>query len=679
MSDCDISGFQKNGIDAINGNGATSGVHATITLTVFGGSITGAGPTDAIAQNGIVLWNRGGGTVTGSVTGANISNFNYAPDDDTAAGVLAYGGGILSSITNVRFTDNEYNISTTAGSPAINAANNYWGSVTGPATSSLDGAVSFSPWCETSDCSITRSYNAFNETSKIGYNTIAEAIANAGNDDTINVAAGTYSETLHINKPLILNGAQAGNDARTRSGDESVISSGDPSGSVQIGPFGPITGTVTIDGFTIGGSPAKAIHVRGVTDNVVVKNNIIESASVDGINLWQAKVADVEQNLVKGAGTSGITGGNDANTADTNDGVLTRATISNNKVENSQFGITGYLSSSMISDNEVIGTDSLANGSGIGGQFYATSIAGNAVHGYTAGAGVAFDNTDYTTNLPSTVRADSSAVTVAGNEIYGNAAGIYVNQPIDAETVVHNNSIYDNSMAAVGYAARGSGTLDATDNYWGAASGPAAGAVSADVSYRPWLLEANGDTYDETIALTDADAWALISAPKLLSEAPAVVDNNATGTVALLIYGNGAFGSPAADNADIVKPISAFYTKVDSGGGVGFRYADTSSAPSQTSKDLVAGWNLVGTNNSGTVQDEFSSIQNTETVAGMITLYVPDTYNARKDSGSNPWASDGDRDLNANPITGLPAKDLSTHDGYWVFMNAAKSFTKNNL
>ena len=142
-----ISGFQKNGIEAIDGNGTTSGSTDTITVTVNGGSITGAGSTGAIAQNGIVIWNRGGGTVTGSAKNTTISGFDYS-GPDTAAGVLAYGGGNVTTISNSTLTNNQLNIQTTAGSPDINATDNYWGSASGPDLSTLDSTstVSYSPW-----------------------------------------------------------------------------------------------------------------------------------------------------------------------------------------------------------------------------------------------------------------------------------------------------------------------------------------------------------------------------------------------------------------------------------------------------------------------------------------------------------------------------------------------------
>ncbi|HVB19720.1 MAG TPA: peptidoglycan-binding protein, partial [Candidatus Paceibacterota bacterium] len=144
VNNCAISGFQKNGIEAIDGNGAVSGATDTTTVTVTGGSITGAGPTGAIAQNGIVLWNRGGGTVTGSVNGTTISGFDYT-GADTAAGALAYGGGNLTTVHNATLTNNQLNLSTT-GSPAIDATQNYWGRAAGPDVTTLDGSITYSPW-----------------------------------------------------------------------------------------------------------------------------------------------------------------------------------------------------------------------------------------------------------------------------------------------------------------------------------------------------------------------------------------------------------------------------------------------------------------------------------------------------------------------------------------------------
>ncbi len=103
-----ISGFQKNGYDIEDGNGATSGSTGNITVDIEGGSIVGAGATTAIAQNGVVSWNEGGGTVNTKVHGTAISNLDYTGTPaDTAAGLLAYGGATLSPVSDVSFTNTQ--------------------------------------------------------------------------------------------------------------------------------------------------------------------------------------------------------------------------------------------------------------------------------------------------------------------------------------------------------------------------------------------------------------------------------------------------------------------------------------------------------------------------------------------------------------------------------------------
>src|SRR5437868_346400 len=57
------------------------------------------------------------------------------------------------------------------------------------------------------------------------YPTIQSAVLDPG-CTTINVAPGVYNENVAINRALTLNGAQAGVDARTRSGPESIINGG---------------------------------------------------------------------------------------------------------------------------------------------------------------------------------------------------------------------------------------------------------------------------------------------------------------------------------------------------------------------------------------------------------------------------------------------------------------------
>jgi hypothetical protein len=349
----------------------------------------------------------------------------------------------------------------------------------------------------------------------VTFPTIQSAVdaANAAGGDIIMVAAGTYSETVTITKPLTLKGAQAGVDARSRSGAvESVISSAAAYGTIQVGPVG--AGTVTIDGFTIintsTGTSGNGVQALYSTASLVVRNNIVDSTYVipsgpeqyyggNGINFWRAVAATAEYNYILQAATSGITAGDDAGTPDEGDGIKTTATIQYNKVVNSHFGITGYQSGSTIKNNEVYwDAPMIVPGAGIGGQFYDTTIEDNEVYGYDEGAGLAF-NRPY--DVPN--RAVSKDVTATGNDIHDNQFGIYVNQPLDGQNIIaHFNNIYANTVygavldSTAGYGPGSSGTLDATYNWWGANDGPSPvgpgsgdAVSSANVNYVPWACQ----------------------------------------------------------------------------------------------------------------------------------------------------------------------------------------------
>lgn len=318
---------------------------------------------------------------------------------------------------------------------------------------------------------------AQNETINVpgDHSTIQEAIDAASDGDTIMVAAGVYKENVVIDKSLTLKGAQAGVDARGRSGDETIIEADEDAIGISI-----VTVTdreVVIDGLTV----RNALHAMSTPEpvmaaNITVKNVRALNSGEFGISLTFTREATVEHCYVENAEV-GI-----------NAGALepfppSVVTFRNNDVVNVEYGIHGYLKDSLIEGNLV--RDFVTGGAGIRGTFLNTEIKNNTVTGYVKGAGVSFA-WHYGRGL-------SENVNVEGNTFTGNFLGIHVfdTQTTLTEITVSFNNIFGNTGRGV----RNDGpvTLDATENWWGDASGPGGvgpgvgDATSAKVLYSPWL------------------------------------------------------------------------------------------------------------------------------------------------------------------------------------------------
>ena len=156
----------------------------------------------------------------------------------------------------------------------------------------------------------------YNQTKKTYYETIQNAIGDAGSGDIIIVGVGIFNEAISIDKSLTLLGAQAGVDARNRFGDETIIDPNDPNGG---GPKSWVirvrASNVTIEGFTIQnpsliyGSAGLIDISQGVWNNIQIKNNILQnpgnktSNSTNwgkfGINIEGASNVRVENNYFR--------------------------------------------------------------------------------------------------------------------------------------------------------------------------------------------------------------------------------------------------------------------------------------------------------------------------------------------------------------------------------------------
>ena len=101
-----VYAFQKNGIE-VNGLGAdgSTPTSAKTSATIVNNVITGQGPIDYIAQNGIVI--RSGATAT--VKDNTVSSLSYTPDGTEATGLLNYEAGKIT-VSGNKFVGTEVRI-----------------------------------------------------------------------------------------------------------------------------------------------------------------------------------------------------------------------------------------------------------------------------------------------------------------------------------------------------------------------------------------------------------------------------------------------------------------------------------------------------------------------------------------------------------------------------------------
>ena len=297
------------------------------------------------------------------------------------------------------------------------------------------------------------------------YTTISAAIVDPG-CTTINVATGTYNEQVQVIRTLTLRGAQAGVDARTRSGAESVINN-------ACGPVQIMADNVTVDGFTIQGSTlSDPCFIAGIWTNPgfsgtqgghQILNNIVQN-NISGIELDSTCVNPtlVQFNLIRNNNNAGPGSGN---AIQTNFG-LCNADIVNNKFSghtNSSILIPGVPSDDLnVSNNELVG--------GTPERIVLGSVTNSSINGNTSIGSTAL-------NGPIRLFGGNGNITIHSNVLRNGFRGIKVDNPFsigpNANITAHTNCIVGNTVAGLEVTVGGhSGTLNAENNWWGSASGP---------------------------------------------------------------------------------------------------------------------------------------------------------------------------------------------------------------
>ena len=284
-------------------------------------------------------------------------------------------------------------------------------------------------------------------------------------------------------------------------------------------------------------------------------------------------------------------------------------------------------------------------------------ITGNTIDGATS------------TNPHCGIGVDTSLGTeIIENDIINNDIGIEVFQ---TGVVAHYNNLCGNTEYGIWSAGP---VVDAVNNYWCHPSGPHHSPglgvpVSDNVLYNPWLLEPLvpgaplPTTFEKTLTLNIG--WTLVSTDNWIDPAKTV------GVGVILAYNYIPDDGWVEVTPAALVPVDALYVKTEVGGALGIIYSGGYPAPS--SKDLKAGWNLISsaTATIGNARAVLSPLRyidvGEEQGVGLATLVSQGNYNQHTESFT--LATFGVQDWFA-----LGQTTLNPFDGYWVYMNADKSF-----
>ena len=345
------------------------------------------------------------------------------------------------------------------------------------------------------------------------YTTINAAAADASDGDTIQVCPGTYTENISTNKVLTFLGAQAGQDARSRSGAETIVQGG---GNTVF----TLTGAgSTIDGFTITGAnadlnvPTPGVFFNG--NSMTARNDIFTEDESAATIIGNS--ATFTQNAVTAPAGGGYgfffnsnTGSDSSVTDNAFDGnldfgavnvadpsgPLDGLTISGNTADTTaggNFAVLGGTRNVTITDNTVTGSANSGTGILLLGDDVGYTITGNVISGLNASAVSITGGFGYATN---------GGGTVSRNAFKNNLRGInVVDMDAAAKLTANLNILVGNTTGGTPTSPNAAirntttGTVSAQNNYYGCQTGPNTSGCDATLNTGngvldddPWLV-----------------------------------------------------------------------------------------------------------------------------------------------------------------------------------------------
>ncbi|HEU5005055.1 MAG TPA: right-handed parallel beta-helix repeat-containing protein [Candidatus Saccharimonadales bacterium] len=527
-----------------NNNGVTFGQlthdntleNSTVTLNRNGVYLNNS--EDNVVTRNTITNNRTGVNMTNDLAGTQITD-NVISDNWTE-GLVTYDSGIAINYSNVTVSGNTFDQNwyeqitvknTSLSSGTLDVSGNTFSdspvTYTTSSSSSLDepgfaaqqpvslGGTATKP---AQSLPTLRIFNGGNvslgysgKTLKVGadepYTTIQSAVNDASAGDTIAVDAGTYNESPTINKSLTLTGAQAGVAGSSHSGNESTVNR-----------FYVTAGGVTVNGFSFNGTSTSGqlqVLSASTLSGIVVENNVFSGYSNVALptngagnivikqNLFTSPGAPAEAIQIKPYSNQNVINQHDCNGTQVLNNVFTNATT--NGAADINFSCTGSNSSNVtVSGNTstnptdpngpnmvafsgvtdgIVVSNNTASTSGSQVLFFGSvsgtaSITGNT---FTNGGGkaVSIHGGDHYAGVNDS--SNTGTFTITGNTFSGNAYGVYVQS---------------GSLS-------GSGSVDASHNYWGTAvASTIEGENTSGVTVSPYYVDHLNGTLSSVVPTT---------------------------------------------------------------------------------------------------------------------------------------------------------------------------------
>lgn len=429
-----------------------------------------------------------------------------------------------------------------------------------PASASAVTPVNFYVRTDGSDSCVGTTNVAFSaQSSACAFLTIQSAISAANSGDTINVAAGTYTEAgqIVISKNLTIVGADKDTTIIKPAQDTGDGSSGDARGwfLVNAGTTFNLS-NVTLDG--TGHLIYMGLYYwgNGTVNNVSISNIKYNESGPDyqgrgmiikgNVDVTNSKFTQIGRIGVQYFGGSGTVDGNTFTGKGTGNWLDYGVELGNGAVV-------------------TIRNNTITNNTGVASSDGSTS------------AGI----------LVTTYFGLGTTGTITGNTVTGNTNGIAVGQnSSDTSTVTaHQNNLSEN--AVTGITSKSSFVVDATSNWWGSAlKANIQAMISGSVNFSPWYAD-SGKT---TLAFGNTTTPDGSGNPTVTLPSPSVTDTTTSGgTVNVAIPSGIVITGPAGWDGTITLPaVTSTFTLTP---GTGYT-ATALSAISIGAGDLHLTFNL---------------------------------------------------------------------------------------